>query len=99
MTPTSILSQARTEGLALLLDQPDTIVVRGEKAVRAQWLPLIRQHKPELLGLLQSANEEGAESTPRHRGPCGACHHLLVGQCRYRYGPLQSPFVCLSYRA
>lgn len=63
MNALAIIAQARAAGLTLALDLPDKIRVRGAAAARNRLLPLLREHKAELLELL-AANDPAAEPLP-----------------------------------
>jgi hypothetical protein len=57
MTPTMIIIQAQADGVVLALTPSGRIKVTGcEKAI-AQWLPIIRQRKSELLVALRLATQ------------------------------------------
>ncbi|MBI4190753.1 MAG: hypothetical protein HY525_09470 [Betaproteobacteria bacterium] len=52
MTPAAIIKQATADGVQLELSPIGTIKATGKQAAVTRWLPLIRQHKPELLEAL-----------------------------------------------
>lgn len=52
MTAAALLSDLTAAGLALTVDPPNTIVLRGDPDARARFLPEIREHKAALLTLL-----------------------------------------------
>lgn len=56
MTP-AILTHALTDGLTVSLDGCDRLRVRGPAAAVSRWLPLLREHKQEIIAAL-AANDE-----------------------------------------
>lgn len=54
MTPAAIIKQATADGVRLALSPTGTIKATGNQAAVTRWLPLIREHKPELLAALQA---------------------------------------------
>jgi post-segregation antitoxin (ccd killing protein) len=60
MTPATLLSAARADGVDLTLTAAGAIKAAGRQAAVARWLPEIRQHKPELLRLLAANDTEAA---------------------------------------
>lgn len=56
MTPAAIIKQATADGVRLALSPTGTIKATGNQAAVTRWLPLIREHKPELLAALQADN-------------------------------------------
>jgi len=88
MTPATLLSAARADGVALTLTAAGTIKAAGRQAAVARWLPEVREHKEALLVAL---------SEP-HRlwdivEPSGACWRSCVAppqtlaQILAAYGP------------
>lgn len=59
MTPAAIIRQATAGGVILALSPSGTIRATGGEAAVNQWLPLIRQHKAELLAELSAGAAGG----------------------------------------
>jgi|GEM_PF-1817664 len=57
MTPVDILEHATAEGVALTLSLAGAITVAGGQQVVDKWLPIIRDHKPELVQVLRAAEQ------------------------------------------
>lgn len=57
MTPTAIIKQAHADGVMLVLSPTGNIKYSGKKEAVNRWLPIIREHKAELLGELRAAND------------------------------------------
>lgn len=57
MTPVDILEHATAEGVALTLSLAGAITVTGGQPVVDKWLPIIRDHKPELVQVLRAAEQ------------------------------------------
>lgn len=60
MTAAELLPAMRANGVVLFVTEQGALRYRGDQAVVARWLPQIKQHKPELIGLLQAANDAPA---------------------------------------
>lgn len=55
MNPATIIKQAQAEGVTLALSPAGNIKATGEQTAVTRWLPLIREHKPGILAVLQDA--------------------------------------------
>lgn len=53
MKPSELLERALIDGLFLSLSSDEKIKITGDQNVIAEWLPLIREHKNEIVGLLK----------------------------------------------
>ena len=60
MTTVDILEHANAEGVVLTLSSAGAIKVAGDQPVVDKWLPIIRDHKPELVQVLRE-NEQWHE--------------------------------------
>ena len=58
MTAASIIHEALADGIALTLSPAGTIRVKGSSSVVSHWAPLIRQHKDELIAIMQAAGDD-----------------------------------------
>lgn len=61
MTPAAIIKRATAEGVVLALSPAGTIKATGEGAAVNRWLPIIRQHKPEIVAALQDAANDALD--------------------------------------
>lgn len=52
MKPEEILERATVEGVSVALSSTGTVRVTGDQAAVDRWLPVIREHKPNLLNEL-----------------------------------------------
>jgi hypothetical protein len=52
MTPEEILERATVEGVKVALSSTETVRVTGDQAAVDRWLPVIREHKPNILNEL-----------------------------------------------
>jgi hypothetical protein len=79
MTPATIIQQAQADGLILRLSKAGTLKAEGQQAALARWLPVLRQHKPQLLAALHAANDTPADaaSLARARAAAGKDWPLL----------------------
>jgi hypothetical protein len=57
MTPATIIREAQSDGVSLTLSPAGTIKATGDGATANRWLPLIREHKAEIIGLLTDQQE------------------------------------------
>jgi hypothetical protein len=57
MTPATIIREAQSDGVSLTLSPAGTIKATGDGAAANRWLPLIREHKAEIIGLLTAQQE------------------------------------------
>ncbi|NEX20924.1 hypothetical protein G3480_11465 [Thiorhodococcus mannitoliphagus] len=53
MTAAALLANLAAQGIELTLTERGTLRYRGDRAAVDAWLPEIRTHKPELIGLLR----------------------------------------------
>jgi len=60
MTAATIIRDAEGSGVRLTLTAAGTIKILGEEAAVARWLPIIREHKPELVSMLEAFEERAA---------------------------------------
>lgn len=56
MTPATILRESASAGLLLSLSPNGAIKATGDRATVNRWLPIIRQHKAGIVGLLSAGN-------------------------------------------
>jgi hypothetical protein len=61
MTPATIIRQAQADGVKLALSHSGAIKAVGNEAAVNRWLPVIREHKTELLAALRAGNDCEAE--------------------------------------
>ena len=61
MTPAAIIQQAQADGVTLALSPVGTIKAAGNGEAVNRWLPVIREHKAELLAELRAANDTAYE--------------------------------------
>lgn len=64
MTPATIIKQAQADGVMLALSPTGTIKAVGNGEAVNRWLPVIREHKAELLDELRAANDGAYEALP-----------------------------------
>lgn len=64
MTPATIIQQAQADGVKLALSPSGTIKAVGNGEAVNRWLPVIRQHKAELLDELRAANDGAYAALP-----------------------------------
>ena len=64
MTPAAIIKQARADGVMLALSPAGSIKAVGNGEAVKRWLPVIREHKAELLAELRAANDGAYEVLP-----------------------------------
>ena len=60
MSPATIIIQATADGVSLALSATGTIKATGEATVVNRWLPLIREHKVDIISELQAAANDKA---------------------------------------
>jgi hypothetical protein len=70
MNPAMIIIQATADGLNLALSATGTIKATGEAAAVNRWLPLIREHKVDIISELQAAANDSAVTA------CTECQHF-----------------------
>ena len=58
MTPATIIQGAQADGVILALSPTGSIMAIGSNEAVCRWLPIIREHKPELLEELRKSPEE-----------------------------------------
>jgi DNA polymerase elongation subunit (family B) len=54
MSPADLIARAAADGLIIRPEGVDRLHVKGPAAIRARWVPLIREHKAELLRALSA---------------------------------------------
>ena len=64
MTPATIIQQAQEEGVMLALSPSGGIKAVGNEQAVTRWLPVIRQHKAELLDELRASNNGACDALP-----------------------------------
>ena len=64
MRPAAIIQQAQADGVVLALSPAGTIKAVGTGEAVNRWLPIIREHKAELLDELRAANDGGYDALP-----------------------------------
>ena len=64
MSPATIIIQATADGVRLALSATGTIKATGEAAVVNRWLPLIREHKVDIISELQAAANDAVQIWP-----------------------------------
>ena len=64
MNPAMIIIQATADGVSLALSATGTIKATGEAAVVNRWLPLIREHKVDIISELQAAANDPVQIWP-----------------------------------
>jgi len=70
MNPATIIIQATADGVSLALSAAGTIKARGEAVAVNRWLPLIREHKVDIISELQAAANDAAIKV------CVECQHF-----------------------
>lgn len=58
MTPATIIKGAQADGVMLALSPTGSIMAIGSDEAVCRWLPIIREHKPELLADLRKPPEQ-----------------------------------------
>jgi len=58
MNPAAIIKGAQADGVLLALSPTGSIMAVGSDEAVCRWLPIIREHKPELLQALRKTPEE-----------------------------------------
>ncbi len=61
MTPATIIQKAMADRVTLALSPAGTIKAQGNGEAVNRWLPVIREHKAELLAVLRAGNDGDAE--------------------------------------
>ncbi len=61
MTPATIIRQAQADGVKLALSPSGSIKAVGNGEAVNRWLPVIREHKAELMAVLRAGNDGEAE--------------------------------------
>ena len=69
MTPATIIQKAQADGVLLALSPAGTIKAAGNGEAVNRWLPVIREHKAELLDMLRAASEAAATVRPDAASP------------------------------
>ena len=63
MNPAQIINTAEQDGVRLALSAAGTLKASGDEVRIAYWLPVIREHKPEIIAFL-SSYPDAAEADP-----------------------------------
>lgn len=61
MTPGAIIQQAQADGVRLALTPAGTLKAIGFESAVNRWLPVLREHKAELLDVLRAGTTDTAE--------------------------------------
>jgi hypothetical protein len=64
MTPAAIIQKARADGVTLVLSPSGTIKVAGDREAVNRWLPIIREHKNEIVNELRTASDGAYDAVP-----------------------------------
>ena len=64
MTPAMIIQKAQADGVTLVLSPSGTIKAAGDREAVNRWLPIIREHKAELLNELRTASDGAYDALP-----------------------------------
>lgn len=65
MKPATIITQATAEGVRLALSATGSVKVTGEHAAVNRWLPVIREHKAEIIDWLKIGNVDVSTASRR----------------------------------
>jgi hypothetical protein len=90
MNPATIITQATADGVTLALSATGTIKATGEAVVVNRWLPLIREHKVDIISeLLTAANDTAVSPFVEDVMSCVNCQHYArpgksAGYCSRR---------------
>ena len=57
MTPAAIIQKVTEDGVTLTATPSGSIKARGDSDAVSRWLPIIQQHKPNILAALQDAEK------------------------------------------
>ncbi len=82
MTPATIIQQAQADGVMLALSPTGSIKAVGNGEAVNRWLPVIRQHKAELLEELRAANDGAFDTLPE--AATEARRHKVLAMLRER---------------
>lgn len=69
MTPAAIIEQVKADGVRLALSAGGKIKASGDQGAVTRWLPIIREHKPGIVAVLQSAEEITIEPAAANARP------------------------------
>jgi hypothetical protein len=58
MKPVEVLERAITDGLKLFISADEKVRILGDQKIIDEWLPLIREHKSEIIVLLQQEQRQ-----------------------------------------
>lgn len=70
MNPATIIIQATADGVSLALSATGTIKAAGEAVMVNRWLPLIREHKVDIISEMLAAANDAAVTA------CVECQHF-----------------------
>jgi len=72
MSATLLIKKAAVEGVRVKLESDNKLKVCGPAEARAKWLPILREHKSELLAELTTSGRKTARPQDRQGGGVGA---------------------------
>ena len=81
MTPALIINQAELGGVCLALSESGELEAMGDQADVDRWIPVLREHKSEIVALLTQAANDGAApptalaTTPAEPESMGTAEH------------------------
>ena len=64
MTPATIIKKAQADGVTLVLSPSGTIKAAGNREAVTRWLPIIREHKNEIVNELRTASDGAHDALP-----------------------------------
>ena len=64
MTPAAIIQRAQADGVTLVLSPSGTIKAAGDREAVNRWLPIIREHKSEIVNELRAASDSAYDALP-----------------------------------
>ena len=64
MPPALIIQKAQADGVTLVLSPSGTIKAAGNREAVSRWLPIIREHKAELLNELRTPSDAAYDALP-----------------------------------
>lgn len=97
MSAATIIQSARSDGVTLTLSPSGTIKAVGDGAAVNRWLPVIRTHKADIIGILKGAESEAA-NTPAN--PVADIQRALGRPLAYLLGgDDRLPGLCLMIEA
>jgi hypothetical protein len=94
LTPLDLITQLEAAGGSLALDKAGKLTVHGSAAVKAKFLPLLRERREALIALLRQGSQAAG-----HAALCAGCYEVEPGvkihppKCGEEYGQ----DFCLSF--